>query len=191
MKKIPSLYVRDINDMAHVLPEVNPVASWVIDDAARVQATVKYDGTCMLLDSYGMWWSRRQVRPDRAVPENYVPVEHDPATGKTRGWIPAEQSQYRDFHAEALELHGYQRPGTFELVGPRIGKNPHRLSRHRLLSHGCTPMEGIPTDFHALAEYLHIHQWTWGGYLEGVVWHHEDGRMAKIKTKDFSAQTFL
>jgi hypothetical protein len=37
----------------------------------------------------------------------------------------------------------------------------------------------VPRDFHALGEYLATHA------IEGVVWHHDDGRMVKIKGMDF------
>ena len=204
MRKIPSLYVRDLEDMAHVTREVNPACRWVIEDAdlvttavqsdgapvlvtALVTATVKHDGTCILLDTQGAWWTRHQVRPDKTAPDNYVPVETDPATGKTQGWIPFDQSSYRKHLRKAIDWHtdlGEEfEPGTYELVGPGIGRNPHALSRLMLIRHGSTPIPDVPTDYDELAAWLRTE--NEGGYLEGVVWHHADGRMAKIKARDF------
>jgi hypothetical protein len=37
----------------------------------------------------------------------------------------------------------------------------------------------VPRDFDGLREYLA------GKDIEGIVWHHSDGRMAKIKLRDF------
>ncbi|WP_280185486.1 MULTISPECIES: DUF5565 family protein [Nocardia] len=187
MKKIPSLYLRDPNDMAYVTREVNPLCRWVIENSTNCIATVKHDGTCVMLDSDGRWWARHQVRPDKIAPANFVPVETDPVTGKTQGWIPMEQSQYRKFHAEAATRHDdapYFRAGTYELIGPRIGRNPHGTEMHSLLPHGCTPLAYVPTGYDDLAEYLRGQQETWR-YLEGIVWHSDDGRMAKIKLRDF------
>ena len=38
---------------------------------------------------------------------------------------------------------------------------------------------GGPRDFAGLRQYLRL------GAIEGIVWHHPDGRMVKIKAKDF------
>lgn len=190
MQKIPSLYLRDPEDMSQLTREPNPRCRWVF--LGEGEATVKYDGTCVMLDSYGIWWARHQVRDGKTIPENYVPVEFDPITKKTQGWIPMEQSQYRKFHDEALHRGpgtagvGLWAAGSYELIGPKIGANPHDHVGHMLLQHGCTPMGDVPTDYDELAEYLRGNQNTYGGYLEGIVWHGDDGEMAKIKTSDFA-----
>ncbi|MFM9500934.1 hypothetical protein ACKI1Q_46130, partial [Streptomyces galilaeus] len=72
--------------------------------------------------------------------------------------------------------------GTYELVGPKIGTrggaNPENLSVHDLKYHGADLIDVEPT-FDAIFEYLSTHD------VEGIVWHHPDGRMAKIKGTDF------
>jgi hypothetical protein len=45
--------------------------------------------------------------------------------------------------------------------------------------HGKEILEDCPSDFVGLREYLS------GRDIEGVVWHHPDGRMAKLKGSDF------
>lgn len=184
MQKIPSLYVRDPENMARVTRDVNPRCQWVIDGEGT--ATVKWDGTCVRLDDNGQWWMRHQVKPGKTTPDQYIPVEHDPVTGRTQGWIPADTSGYRKFLVEAID-NGHAdefEPGTYELVGPRIGANPHSFAVYTLLRHGVTPLFDVPTQYDALASWLRANNER-VGYLEGVVWHHPDGRMAKIKTKDF------
>ena len=191
MQKIPSLYLRNPEDMSQLTREVNPRCTWVIDGEGR--PTVKWDGTCVMLDAHGQWWTRHQVRPNKAIPENYIPVEHDPVTGKTQGWIPMADSQYRKQLTEAIEgraMLGDVDPwldftaGTYELCGPKVGSNPHGYRSHFLIPHGTTPLSDVPTQYDALASWLRtMNEVT--GYLEGIVWHHEDGRMAKIKTHDF------
>jgi hypothetical protein len=190
MQKIPSLYVRDPETRAFVTREVHERCQWVI--AGEGTATVKWDGTCVRLDEDGQWWTRHQVKPGKAVPPRYVPVEHDPVTGRTQGWIPAETSGYRAFLDEAIgNAGGYEWvPGTYELIGPKIGGNPHGYPEHELVPHGVTSLPDVPTEYDALASWLRAmndgDEFAPGGiYLEGVVWHHPDGRMAKIKTKDF------
>lgn len=181
MNKIPSLYVRDPENMAQVTRDVNPRCQWVIDGEGR--ATVKWDGTCVRLDDAGEWWMRHQVKPGKATPDRYVPVEHDPVTGRTQGWKPAESSGYFKFLTEAIGGIRWA-ASTYELIGPRIGANPHKLIAHQILAHGTTPLHDVPTQYDALASWLRAANGQMA-YLEGVVWHHPDGRMAKIKTKDF------
>ena len=48
-----------------------------------------------------------------------------------------------------------------------------------LVKHGDEVLHNCPRTFGALREYLTMHD------IEGVVWHHQDGRMVKIKGKDF------
>lgn len=179
MKKIPTLFRRDPDDMKRVLPEVNPKAQWVIDGEGV--ATRKYDGTCVMLDETG-WWARREVKPGKAAPPNYRPISTDPNTGKTMGWEPIEQSAFAKFFAEALELSGelVDAVGTYELIGPKINGNPEGATRHVLYRHDWAEMLPMaPRTFQQLRGYLEDFQ------FEGIVWHHPDGRMAKIKRKDF------
>ncbi|MCX5399181.1 hypothetical protein [Streptomyces sp. NBC_00102] len=185
MRKIPTLFLRDFSTRpAGVLPEVTPGCGWVL--SGEGVATRKYDGTCLRMDGAGAWWARREVRAGRAAPPEFVPLSTDPATGKTVGWEPVAGSSFAKFHAEALAADGGRDwfPGTYELIGPRINGNPERSDAHRLVEH-------------AGAERLPVPELTFDGIragvlalaaadgCEGIVWHHPDGRMAKIKARDF------
>ncbi|WP_055589153.1 RNA ligase 1 family protein [Streptacidiphilus griseoplanus] len=187
MKKIPTVFARDFGARpAHVVDEVNPVCAWVL--AGEGRATRKFDGTCVKLDEHGAWWARREVRADKPAPAGYVPVSTDPTTGRTVGWEPIEQSPFAKFHAEAVRDQGPAEgvTGTFELIGPKINGNPERRTSHVLVEHARAldvevpelTFEGIRRTVLALAE---------ADGCEGVVWHHPDGRMAKIKARDFPA----
>ena len=181
MKKIPTLFVRDPDDRKHVLNEVTPGCDWVL--AGEGEPTRKYDGTCVMLDEDGDWWARREVKAGKAEPPNFVAVEHDETTGKTVGWEPIEQSGFAKFHAEALG-NPYERRhvGTYELLGPKINGDPERIGEHVLVRHKNAQLLGgtVPRDFDGLRAYLLAHDY------EGIVWHHPDGRMAKLKKRDFA-----
>ena len=200
MKKMPTLFRRDPDDRARVLPEVNPGCEWVL--AGEGVARRKYDGTCIRWDGEH-WWSRREVKKNRMMPPGYVPVETDPVTGKTVGWEPIAQSSFHKAFEEAVqplrEFGAMMRtelpPGTFELIGPKINGNPEKAATHRLEPHAnaeswhgpdvippdVTTVEGMYEHLREFVLALHEHE-GW----EGIVWHHPDGRMVKLKARDFA-----
>jgi hypothetical protein len=188
MRKIPTVFLRDPEDRAHVLPEVNPDCEWVLGGHGR--ATRKYDGTCVMLDEQGEWWARREVKSGKTPPPNYVPVQTDETTGKTMGWEPIGQSAFAKFHAEAINWGDYPpaplKPGTYELVGPKVNGNPERRDEHWVLSHANAPTIKVrDLSFDGIREAVLAAAKADG--CEGIVWHHPDGRMAKIKARDCKA----
>ena len=197
MRKIPTLFKRDPDDMKRVLPEVHPDCQWVLDGEGV--ATRKYDGTCVMLDDSGQWWARREVKPDKTPPPNYRPEQHDEATGKTVGWEPIEQSPFvKAFRQALLEGEvdeatgdGVARkfaPDTYELCGPKVQGNSEHYPAHRLVRHADAETfgtTGVPRTFEDLrALVLALGRTGW----EGIVWHHPDGRMAKLKARDFPTE---
>jgi hypothetical protein len=180
VKKIPTLFVRDPENMSRVLPEYHAACGWVRDGEGV--ATRKYDGTCVMFDGTE-WWARREVKPDKHPPAGFRLVERDAATGKRVGWEPIEQSAFAKFHAQAVANDPLPfLTGTFELVGPKINGNPERYNVHVLISHArASKLEDAPRTFDGLRRYL-LDPWF---VYEGIVWHHPDGRMAKLKRRDF------
>lgn len=183
MNKIPTLFIRNPEDRAHVLPDVTPGCEWVL--AGEGRPTRKWDGTCTMLDEDGQWWARREVKPRKELPPGYKVVAHDETTGKLFGWEPMAQSSFAKIHAEALANSITQVPGTYELLGPKINGNPDRFDAHLLMPHGWAALseridcEAAPRDYDGLREWLLARPY------EGLVWHHPDGRMAKLKARDF------
>jgi hypothetical protein len=180
MKKIPTLLVRDPHDRAYVTDEVTEGCAWVL--AGEGVATRKYDGTCMRCDDAGGWWARREVKEGQPYPESFVPVEHDETTGKTFGWVAVDLSPFFKFWREAWLTLRDEVPGTYELVGPKINGNPEKLTWHRLLSHDGAQLVLGPCSTVDEAKALVRSVAALGG--EGVVWHHPDGRMVKLKARD-------
>ena len=193
MKKIPTLFVR--NETTHrVEPTVTPGCEWVL--RGEGVATRKIDGTAILLrDSRA--YRRREVKKDKKVPTNFELVEHDERTGKRVGWVPVDPSDPSDqYIVEAIRNHPPEMtpPGpdgrTYELIGPKVQQNTENLERHELLAHRSESLhiepqlvdvEGLDSE-HACAMLANYVGET---PHEGIVWHHPDGRMAKIKRRDF------
>jgi len=181
MQKIPTLFLRDENDRAHVTLELNPECEWVV--RGEGVATRKYDGTCVMLDEDGDWWARREVKKNGNFPTHFITEDFDPVTGKTQGWEPIETSGFNKFFGEAFHYGGRSfTPGTYELVGPKINGNPENYISHALIKHeNAMILNGVPLKYPLL-----IQQFVFSlppGW-EGIVWHHPDGRMAKLKRKD-------
>jgi hypothetical protein len=175
MRKVPTLYLRDENDRRYVTREVNPAAAWVLDDEGV--ATRKFDGTCTKLDENGTWWARREVKPGKLAPANFVPEETDGVTGKTVGWEPIEQSPFVKAFRSVEDVP--TEPGTYELCGPKVNGNPEKFPGHVLVPHGEFVLHNAPRDYEGLAEYLA------SADIEGIVWHRGNGDLVKIKKRDF------
>lgn len=191
MKKIPTVFLRDFaNDPKYVTEEPNPECSWVF--LGEGVATRKYDGTCVMFDG-DRWWARREVKPGKATPPNFVKVDYDETTGKTVGWEPIEQSAFAKYHAEAVQyqdgtgISGWPK-GTYELVGPKVNGNPEKANQHELWSHAAAEVlddevDAVERTYFGIRAAVLVHAKYAGA--EGLVFHHPDGRMAKIKARDF------
>lgn len=180
MQKIPTLYVRNPDDRRFVTDEVAPGCDWVL--AGEGLPTRKFDGTCLMCDAEDRWWARREVKPGKPAPDGFREVSEDDVTGKVVGWEPIEQSPFVKFWREAIEVDRDPGPGTYELVGPKVNGNPERLFEHRLVAHdGSTTID--PGQFNVGSPAAAIATAREQGW-EGIVWHHPDGRMAKLKVRD-------
>lgn len=198
MKKIPTIYQRDpATKLRHVMNEPHPDCGWVF--AGEGAPTYKWDGTAIRVDDHNAIWQRREVKADKDAPHTFVQEgDPDPNTGKRVGWVLAdlEGDPSSKWLAEAAEATPDLPAGTYELVGPKVQKNPHGIESHRLIRHGyvesgmqqALDLMADPADFDDLGGWLQDMADSDSGF-EGVVWHHIDGRMAKIKVRDFPTPT--
>jgi Family of unknown function (DUF5565) len=193
MRKIPTLFKRDENDLKHVTSEVNTKCQWVIDGEGV--PTRKFDGTSCLVDG-GRFFKRYEVKKGKTPPPDFVPADEvDAETGKHPGWVGIHPTDPSDkFHREAWRswelTEGAPPPdGTYELVGPKVQGNSEGYSAHVLINHAtetafddATPEP--PRNHDGLRDWM-LTVAADNNY-EGIVWHHPDGRMAKLKRRDFS-----
>lgn len=191
MRKIPSIFLRDWEGNRNLVTrEPNPECQWVFDGFGI--ATKKYDGTCCMVKE-GKLYRRYEVKKGNKPPEDFIPVETDEKTNNQVGWIPVTEKPDDKWHRIALQNHEDNFPspvnldkltikdGTYELCGPKINSNPENLDSHLLIPHGHNQFPLAPRDYDGLKEFLS----NPNSYpIEGLVWHHPDGRMAKIKARD-------
>ena len=181
MKKISTLYKKDPLDLGQVINEINPDNSWVFTDDG-VKATQKYDGTaCAVID--GKLYKRYDVKKGKQVPEFAIPCqEPDAITGHWPHWILCSHDDPADqYHFQAFDEQHPLPDGTYELVGPKVQGNPENRTGHYLHSHGDfnLDLDLKSFDFGAFKDYLQVVD------IEGIVFHHTDGRMCKLRKSDF------
>lgn len=177
MKKIISLFQRNYDGDRLVRDELVPGAEWVANGEGI--ATRKLDGTCCMIRG-GKLFKRYDAKNGKTPPAGFEAAqEPDPKTGHWPGWIPVGDGPQDQWHRLAFKNSSSQMPdGTYEAVGVHFQSNPEKVPDDRLIRHGQEVLE-VPRDFQGLKEYLKTAD------IEGIVWHHPDGRMVKIKKKDF------
>lgn len=177
MKKIPTIFVRDPANPARLTSECNNACLWVFH--GQGVATRKFDGTACLVRG-GILYKRYDCKKGRTPPEGFEPCDDpDSVTGHWPGWLPVSYTDPADkWFRDASQP---TQDGTYELIGPRIQGNNENREAHRFVPHGevgiILPHGDITLE--GMGRFLADH------CIEGIVWHHPDGRMAKIKRRDF------
>lgn len=189
MKKIISLFARNYAGDRLVRNDIAPGAEWVV--AGEGFATRKWDGTCCMVRD-GRLYKRYDAKHGKTPPAGFEPAQDpDMVTGHWPGWLPVDTTPSNRWHRDAFDrvTHAARvlgaegiADGTWELCGPKVQGNPERLCEHLLIKHGAFRLDYAPRDFGGLAVYLRTHD------IEGIVWWHPDGRMVKIKAKDFGIE---
>jgi len=205
MRKIPTLFKRNPNNMGLVTPEVNMTVEiqrllWQIDD---VQVSEKIDGSCCAFIG-NAFYGRRELRKGKQTPPGFLPAQQsDPATGKTPGWVPVYQTEknWKWFMEAAINSFGRESLGlnkagvvtcsleevccqTFEAIGPHFQGNPHKLDKDVLEQHG----KRVIKDFPLTLKFEEIRDWLASHDVEGVVLKLDDKTMTKIKRRDFGLE---
>jgi hypothetical protein len=177
MQKIGSLFQRNYEGDRLVRDEVVPGSEWVI--AGEGVATRKFDGTCCRVRG-GVLCKRFDAKAGKAPPPGFEPAQDpDPVTGHWPGWLPVGEGSEDRWFREAWDVDQTLADGTYELCGPKVQGNPEGFDRHVLIRHGAETLPEFPRSFDAIKAAL------LPSTIEGVVWHHPDGRMVKIKRRDF------
>ena len=192
MKKIPTIFQRDWGrDRSRVIDEPNPEAAWVF--AGEGIATRKFDGVCTMIRD-GKLYKRFEAKAEhfagtKPLPPSWEAADHlDLQTQKQMGWVLVDEADGKAedrYMIEALQNtfgNRHRDGGTYEFVGPKSQGNAEGVPHHHLVKHGNYIVPNAPTSFDELRGFCIA---IAGNGFEGIVWHHPDGRMAKIKVCDF------
>ena len=192
MQKIKCLFIRVFENHSATLTQgVTSGCEWVMEGIGK--ATVKYNGTaCAIID--GNLYARYDCKPSKKARKRHEPgtpwalaeLKQPPAdaipcqgpdlvTGHWPHWVSVEDQPQYQYHREAFDG---QADGTYELVGPKVCGNHSEFDKHVLIPHGETVVYPKRT-FDGIREWLTEHK------QEGIVFHAPDGRMCKIRRRDF------
>jgi hypothetical protein len=185
MQKIPTLFRRD--ETFKVIDQLNPVCSWVL--AGQGIATEKLDGTNVRLTIRSGQCVRAEKRRNPTKVQKQLGivdpwyVDVDPYDKSDR-WIGEAVA-----HASCL---GVWPDGEHcaEVIGPKIQGNPLGLQEHVCVLFNLDPtlcLGSVDRSYNGLRRTLATLDSVYspGHLAEGIVFHHPDGRRAKIKRKDF------
>lgn len=211
MQKIPTLFVRNEENMKLVTSVPNVDTLWMWDTGVPRRATVKKDGTNVLVvgrelgpGSHYAYSLKKRRNPSRAakeaakrqgkpVPEpTYVEVEHRPSQR-----APEDKHIIRAFE----EDHAYNKSewpiGEGEWPAEALGAKIQggvEGSDYRLYFFTENPeiIEDDPFNVHGtgMLNWMNLMAYLADHEIEGIVWQATDGsgRMAKIKRRDFNIE---
>lgn len=213
MELIPNLFKLN-PETGLAIPEVTEGCEWVL--AGEGVATRQWDGVpCMVRD--GRLYKRHVLKPEETTlsdcPEGWRACG-EAEIGFWPGWVPVtdglpEDRWYRAARASAIiqATDGGYVPGimpvpplpladgTYELCGPKINGNPEQFATHVLIRHGVPQLPGLNDvpwwhgpNIGGRHTWLSLWFRTPTVPMKGIVWHHPDGRMAKVRGKDFGIQ---
>lgn len=78
----------------------------------------------------------------------------------------------------AIEVLAVNLPdGAYEAMGPSFGGNNHQFGKDVAYNFSDLTIDA-PRDYDGLANFFKKNA------MEGIVWHHQDGRMVKVKSAD-------
>lgn len=184
MKKISTLFKKDINNLGRVINEINPENNWVLEGKAI--ATQKFDGSaCAVIN--GELYKRYDTKKGKMAPDGAIPCqEADFITGHHPHWVKCDIIKKEDKYFwegfNALAELGKVENGTYELIGEKIQGNPENIRGHLLVKHGNKILGLESLDFDFIKSFLSNTE----NDMEGIVFHHiVDNRMCKIRKSDF------
>ena len=179
MKKIPTLFVRNVENMKLVTSDINPEVAWMLEGGAV--GTIKKDGTniCVtILDGKCIKVEKRRN-----------PTREEKALGQEPAYIDTDrndpQDQYIIAAVDATVFDNWPNgKWSCEALGPKI-QGGIESKVPLLYPFEFDPSiidENVEITFESIKQYLTNHA------IEGIVWYKKtaDGtKFAKIKRRDF------
>lgn len=185
MKKMSTLFRVDYHkkgDPGVIHNEVRSENEWVFTETDLIEITRKFDGQATAVID-GELFRRYDAKQGKKAPEGAIPCcDPDPISGHHPHWVKVSPDNPNDRFLWETWLVESKRmvDGTYEFCGPKVGDNAEKFEVHSFLKHGL-----ITYHFHRNLSFEYIRDFLEENDIEGLVFHHEDGRMCKIRKTDF------
>ena len=191
MPKLESPFVRELNEKGEyfVIDKIAEGYEWVFNDE-RVMALEKLHGTnvsIQIVDGVIVSiWNRTERIPFFNKGKPHI----------IKGILESYQRGYMEFLPDG-QYFG-------ELIGPKVNGNPYKLTEHIWIPFSTYCQEHLrykswgkyPKDFKTISEWfkeliplyasrVQVEAGRENGFVEGVVFTHPDGRMAKLRKDMF------
>jgi len=187
MPKLESPFVRkEINGNYVLTPEIAEGYAWVFEDES-VMAIEKLHGTNVsIIMEHGvltMFFNRTQRIPFFTKGHKFI----------TEGLLNSFERGYMDLLGDGQHFG--------ELIGPHVNGNPYKLTEHEWIHFSTFAQKHLrykswgkyPKDFETISRWfkddlLPLYASMKGdreGFVEGIVFTHPDGRMAKLRKDMF------
>lgn len=184
MRKMTTLFVVEYHKKGEpgvIYDQVRPENRWVFDEPEQVTVTRKFDGTATAV-ILGDLYKRYDAKHGKTAPLGAIPCcPPDPVSGHHPHWVrvdpkdPANKYLWKTWLREREHMDN----GTYEFIGERIGGNPEGITGHTFVRHGSVTYNIEPLSFHTIFGFFKVMP------IEGLVFHHRDGRMCKIRKTDY------
>jgi hypothetical protein len=190
MIKIPTLFYRDPNNLSLVSQDLNPESHWVLSERDEAIATLKRDGV-----NVRVVITRTGPHTTCLLEKRRNPTRKQKLEGMRPYYVPTSRQNPEDEHLfAAFDATNYDMPdwpdGAWpcEALGPKIQGGVESPEDYYLYPFSLDPefIRDPISDGYTPADAWHALRMFFGeNLIEGIVWHHKDGRMAKIKRRDF------
>lgn len=192
MPKLESPFIRKLNDKDEYLvtPEINPEYKWVFEDDS-VMAIEKLDGTNVSIQIQDgiivAIWNRTERIPFFNKGKSFI----------IEGILESFKRGYMEFLSDGQHFG--------ELIGEKVNGNPYKIKGHLWIPFETFCQKHLrykswgkyPKDFETISNwfkeliplYACMVQGEDGrknGFVEGIVFTHPDGRMAKLRKDMFN-----
>lgn len=185
MKKMSTLFRVDYHkkcDPGVIHNEVRPENEWVFTETDFVSITRKWDGQAAAIIE-GVLYRRYDAKQGKQAPEGAIPCcDPDPISGHHPHWVkvspdsPNDRFLWEEWEHDKKNLLD----GTYEFCGEKVGGNPENITGHVFVKHSMfTYTLHDNLSFETIRDFLEVQD------IEGLVFHHKDGRMCKIRKTDF------
>ena len=187
MPKLESPFIRkEINGAYVVTPEINPGYEWVFTDPSVVAVEKLHGSNVSILIQDGIItgaWNRTERIPFFNKGKAFI----------IQGLLNSYEKGYMEFLADGQHFG--------ELIGPKVNGNPYKLTEHLWIPFGGFAQNHLvykswgryPKTFDAISEWFKellplynlMHGHGKESFVEGVVFTHPDGRLAKLRRDQF------